>query len=146
MEMINFYNKRSGVEGVSHGLPISSLVGDPKNVKIESNDSSDLKNKKLDASSSAGGMGNKILKVDDIAKPIVYDELNSRIEFSKKIKSYVEKYSQLKINNETKEAAIENRKYQDQIAALEAECSGLIPLDTLMRDNKRQPLRCQYES
>jgi len=25
-------------------------------------------------------------------------------------------------------------------------CNGLIPPDTLMRDNKRQPLRCQYES
>jgi Transposase C of IS166 homeodomain len=25
-------------------------------------------------------------------------------------------------------------------------CSGLIAPDTLMRDNKRQPLRCQYES
>ena len=27
-----------------------------------------------------------------------------------------------------------------------AHCSGLIPPDTLMRDNKRQPLRCHYDS
>ena len=32
------------------------------------------------------------------------------------------------------------------VSAGQVDCSGLIELDTLIRDNKRQQLRCRYES
>lgn len=124
------FDKKERTEGTSHNLSTPSSVERSKTLEVKLKDSSDLPNKNLDASSPASKTESKaeskIFKVGDIAEPAVYDELNGRIEFSKKLKSYIERSPRLKINTPTQEDIDnQNHKYADQISDLTKEYYNL---------------------
>ena len=118
--------------------PVSSIVATPDSIK------QDLSRLKIDAPTK-----HRIERKLDDLKSLVENlafisktyNIEGILESNKTQNKNLSLLGDLIIPIEKLTKSYYESKYNSSLA-----CSGLIPPDTLMRDNKRQPLRCHYDS